>query len=192
MDRTYASDRRRAVTTGACPAPRRLQWRNNRSACCAPATEPWRDGRQPASRCRNEGARSTLMNRTRMTLSSIVAAALVLNACGGGSEGDGALADATTSMTVPKETTAPTPSTTRPPTSGATTTITEAASEWREKVTAACDGAGPLLVAIQPNDGTAASIAAEAVATKAVFEGASLTSIDFPSDVQPAFDRIAT
>jgi hypothetical protein len=125
-----------------------------------------------------------------MTLTSIVATVLVLTACGGGSEGDDVSADVTTSTTASKETAAPTPST-EPPTSEATTTITEAASEWREQVAVACDGAGPLLAAITPNDGTAASIAAEAIATKAVFDAAPWASIVFPSDVQATADRIA-
>lgn len=146
------------------------------------------------------------MNITRTRLAVIVAVALTLTACGGS---DDASPDETTPTSAPADTTAPTPPSTdapastpatepppttpSPPTTEATTAVTEPATDWREEVTAACDGAGPLLAAIQVNDGTAASIAAEAEATKAVFEaGVSPLPIEVPSEAQATADRVAT
>jgi hypothetical protein len=74
-----------------------------------------------------------------------------------------------------------------PPAASATAT-----AGWRDEVAALCSDGAPGLAAIRENDGTPASIAAEATATKAVFEGGitGFGSIAVPDDVQPTLDQV--
>jgi hypothetical protein len=103
-------------------------------------------------------------SRTAAILAPLAVTALVLSACGGAD--DDASADP-------------------PPTTSASST-----SDWREEVAAQCSAGGADVAAIQPNDGTAAGIAAEATATKAVFDGGWFSSLEVPADVQPTLDQI--
>jgi hypothetical protein len=101
-------------------------------------------------------------------LAAVAATALVMTACGG--------SDDDTSSDEP------------------TTTSVSAAETagWRDEVAALCSSGAPGLAAIEENDGTPASIAAEATATKAVFEAGSTAygSIAVPTDVQPTLDQV--
>jgi len=101
-------------------------------------------------------------------LAAVAATALVITACGG-SDDDASSDEPTTTSVSAAET-----------------------AGWRDEVAALCSGGAPGLAAIEENDGTPASIAAEATATKAVFEAGSTAwgSIAVPTDVQPTLDQV--
>jgi hypothetical protein len=102
-------------------------------------------------------------HRTARTLAAGAATALVMAAC---SASDDASSDHA-------------PTTPEPTTAG-----------WREEVAARCAEPAAEAVAIQPSDGSAAGIAAEATAAIAVLDGPSFESIAVPSDVQPTLDQV--
>jgi hypothetical protein len=105
--------------------------------------------------------------RTAKMLASVAATALVIAACGG-SDDDASSDEHTTTSVSAAET-----------------------AGWQDEVAALCSSGAAGLVAIEENDGTPASIAAEATATKAVFEGFSLhESFPVPADAQPTMDQV--
>jgi len=131
---------------------------------------------------------------TRPSLAAIVATALVMTACGG-SDHAARPTDVTATATdasAALQVTSPPPSSPGPASAPTTEAPARAGADgpWRERVTAACDAVAAALAGIPDNDGTAAGIAAEATAKKAVL--ASIPSIDFPIEVQSTADLVAT
>jgi hypothetical protein len=137
------------------------------------------------------------------TILGLVACLTLTPACGG--DGD-AKADGTSAPPVPATTPPPTDSelpTTAPGSTAAPTTPTTAATAsmppstggtsaddaWQAQVSARCDEAAALVAAIAPNDGSAAGIAAEAQATKAVFEQKVFAGIALPAELRETFDE---
>ena len=143
----------------------------------------------------------TRASAARTTVALATALALTVAACGGDDDSADATAtppsdtgprspDATTAATTTAdETTAPT---TTAPTTAERVAATTAPPDrdWEQQIEARCAEAGSQVMEIAVNDGTAEGIAAEAAATKAVFESDPFGSIALPSPLRETLSTL--
>jgi hypothetical protein len=155
------------------------------------------------------------MNTCRTALGAALAGVVALtSACGGSNEPETAalapttLADssaATASTPASSSTASPgtaSPTTEAPvatteavvastePASESTSTTTIVDDGWTGDVEAACDSVAPMAIAIEPNDGTAESMAVEIAATKSIFDVHAFEGLEVPPAAQSTLDRV--